>query len=177
MRVMLMLFLACFAACVFAHETELTFYRPGQAVEKNITGECAEQSQHIKREDAWRCKANERIYDPCFISSSSTKQAICFKSPWVTEAVLIHLKSQVSPQNFLPLNMAETYPWALELSTGEKCVAVHSHKSIDGLPVRYRCEKQRVLFGHLQRCKANWSILFQDASGEIDTIDIAKAWF
>lgn len=47
--------------------------------------------------------------------------------------------------NFCRVQRSRTYPWAIELTNGEKCQAVESGESYDGLPLRYRCSGQTTL--------------------------------
>ncbi|KTD01421.1 hypothetical protein Lfee_1025 [Legionella feeleii] len=168
-----------------AQDTELKFYRPfGEVnqqvplvVKEEVKGQCWQQSERIKREDAWRCVVGDKTYDPCFVKQyGSNTQALCPQSPWIGDSVQIDLPAAVDNSQHTELNMAETLPWALELTTGEKCQAVDKGDFFDGLPVRYHCDSQTVLLGHIQRCKASWSILQRTASG-VSTAWVAKAWF
>ncbi|WED42006.1 hypothetical protein [Legionella cardiaca] len=168
-----------------ARDTELKLYRPfGEAtqqapiiVQKEISGQCWQQSQRIKREDAWRCIADGKVYDPCFVKQyGSRTEAICPHSPWMGASIKINLTSAVDNSLNIELNMAEAYPWAVELTTGEKCQAVDEGGSYDGMPIHYQCDSQTVLLGHMQRCKPEWSILQRTPEG-VSTALVAKAWF
>lgn len=170
---------------LFAHETQLKLYRPfGEAdqqapiiVQKEVAGQCWQQSQRIKREDAWRCMVGEVIYDPCFVKPfGSHKEAICPQSPWIGASVKINLLSALDNSQHAELDMSEAYPWAIELTTGEKCQAVDEGGVYDGLAIRYHCDSQTILLGHVQRCKAEWSILQKTPAG-VSTALVAKAWF
>lgn len=187
MRRVLMIILTLFYAFpLAAQDTELKLFRPfGQAeqqaplrIETRLSGECWQQSQRIIREDAWRCQANGRIYDPCFIKQfSNNTEALCPESPWVGESILLHLSTAADPSQQIMLDMSRTYPWGLELADGEHCDAAHQSETVDNLPVRYRCANQTLLIGHLQRCKGEWTILQRDMAGKVSTVTVRKAWF
>lgn len=171
--------------CLFAQDTELKLYRPfGEAVQQApvvvkqiVSGQCWQQSQRIKREDAWRCAAADKIYDPCFVKQfGSLQQAVCPQSPWSGESVQINLSSPLDNSQHIELDMSRAFPWAIELTSGEKCQAVDAGEIYDNLPIRYLCNSQAVLLGHIQRCKALWSILQRDKDG-VSTAMVAKAWF
>lgn len=185
LRAVVVIFAITSSFCLFAQDTELKLYRPfGEVtqqapivIKEEKSGQCWQQSQRIKREDAWRCVAEGTVYDPCFVKQfGSHTQAICPQSPWVGNSVQINMSSPVDNSQHAELDMSETFPWAIELTTGEKCQAVDSGETFDGLAVRYRCDSQTVLLGHVQRCKAEWRILQRTAKG-ISTALVAKAWF
>ena len=178
-------FTILYSTVLFAEDTELRLYRPltettsqprVEMTEKK-TGECWQQSQRIKREDAWRCIADGESYDPCFVQRfGSHSKAICLNSPWSTRGVEVMVATPLDNRQHEALDMSQTYPWAIELSSGEKCQSIESTESFDGLPVRYSCDRNTVLIGHVQRCNSRWKIL-QHSTGGITTVEIAKAWF
>lgn len=164
-------------------DTELKFFQPfsmppplaGQVV--HVTGTCVQQSKYAKREDAWQCFAKDIGWDPCFVKRfGSNKLALCTATPWTNSWIAITLESPVNNSHHEPLDMSRTLPWAIELTTGEKCRAVDSKESHDGLPVHYQCDDEKVLIGPVQRCKGTWTVLEYSPKG-IDTVEIIKAWF
>ena len=170
---------------VFAADTELTHYRPliestnysAVVIATKKTGECRLQSQLIKREDAWQCVAEGKVYDPCFVELyGSHLEAVCPESPWLKNAVQIIVSAPLDNKQHESLDMSRTFPWAVELTSGEKCQAVATTAQYDGLPVRYHCEGNSELIGHVQRCDSMWKML-QHASGGVDTVQISRAWF
>ncbi len=75
-----------------------------------------------------------------------------------------------------PLDYVTDTPLAIELTSGDKCHAVDSNDQYDGLPVRYRCERQGELIGHVQRCEGMW----ENATACCEWggyAQIARAWF
>ncbi|WP_028387576.1 hypothetical protein [Legionella fairfieldensis] len=166
----------------YAEDTELKLYRPFSdetpvIIKEEKSGQCWQQSHRIKREDAWRCVVETRIYDPCFVKQyGSQKKALCPQSPWTSEGIVINLPAPVDNSRHIALDMSKTYPWAIELTTGEKCEAVDEGESQYGLQIRYHCNNQTMLVGHVQRCEAKWRILQRSDKG-IATAEVARAWF
>ncbi|MGQ3888262.1 hypothetical protein ACQUW5_04405 [Legionella sp. CNM-1927-20] len=186
MRVQVTLIFVIFFISLSYAETEIKLYRPfgdvtaqePLVVKETYPGECGQQSQRIKREDAWRCHVQNKIYDPCFVKQFGThKQAICPKSPWNGASVLLNLPEAVNNNQHMTLDVSKAYPWAIELNTGEKCEAVEKEEIYDNMPIRYRCNNQTELLGHLQRCKLTWTILQRDKNNQITTAVVTKAWF
>lgn len=184
-QAVIIIFLIFLSFSSFAQDTILKLYRPfGDAeqqipliIKEKIAGQCWQQSKRIQREDAWRCVAEGHVYDPCFVKEyGSHKEARCPHSPWSAEAVEIELASATDNSQHLSLDMSTVYPWAIELATGERCLAIDEGEIYDGLQVRYYCNNQISLIGHLQRCKARWSILQHTPAG-VATVMVNKAWF
>ncbi|VEG89617.1 hypothetical protein [Legionella spiritensis] len=184
--VIAMIVMALWSSQLVAQDTELKLYRPfGEEmshgrliVSHQVGGVCIQQSMRIKREDAWRCIAAGKTYDPCFVRKfGSHLEAVCPASPWAGNGVLVKLDRPADNNDLVELDMSKTYPWAVELATGEKCEAIDDDETYDNLPVRYRCDSQTVLIGHLQRCKATWTILQRGITGQVTTAAVKKAWF
>ena len=174
------------STAVFAEDTELSLYRPliesanhqsAVIVAKKI-GECSQQSQLIKREDAWRCVAEGKLYDPCFVHPfGSHLEAVCPESPWSNKGIQITVATPLDNKYHEALDMSRTFPWAIELATGEKCQAIDTVEQFDGLPIRYRCDSQSELIGHVQRCEGTWKMLQHAAANGVDTVQIKRALF
>ena len=177
--------LILWSTLLFAEDTELSFYRPMTVTSKQpsveitskTSGECWQQSQRIKREDAWRCIAQGKTYDPCFVKPfGSHLDAICPESPWATRAIQIDVSSPLDNSHHVILDMSQAFPWAIVLANGDKCYSIESTELYDDLPVRYRCDKNKQLIGNIQRCNTTWKMLQRNAEG-VSTVDIARAWF
>ncbi len=174
------------STAVFAEDTELSLYRPLTETTKHLpvvivdkkSGECSQQSQLIKREDAWRCVAEGKVYDPCFVQPfGSHLDAVCPESPWSSKGIQITVASPLDNKKHETLDMSRTFPWAIELTSGEKCQAIDTGEQFDGLPVRYRCDRNSELLGHVQRCESSWKMLQHVAANGVETAQIKKAWF
>ncbi|WP_133129344.1 hypothetical protein [Legionella yabuuchiae] len=153
-------------------------HHPAPKVGRVLHGHCRDQSHKIKREDAWRCYASGKAFDPCFTKRfGSSNEVMCTESPWSDKAVKIITSTSLDERSHLRLDMARTYPWAVELANGMRCISDDDNEEvINGLPVHYRCQDASILIGHLQRCKAIWSMLKYVPSGSTN-VNIAKAWF
>lgn len=184
-RVIISFFIMLWSVMAFAQDTELKLYRPFEkkplqapiTITKTLSGQCWQQSTKARREDAWRCLAEGRVYDPCFVKQySQHKKVICPQSPWVGNSVEITVATALDDSQHESLDMSRAYPWAIELTNGEHCEAVDSNQDYDGLPIRYHCSQQKVLIGHVQRCANTWKILQHGRDG-VSTVKIARAWF
>lgn len=183
-RVLSVLLFFC-SLIVFADDTVLKLYRPfGDAVDQVspsvkmvLQGQCDVQSQLIIREDAWRCQAEGKIFDPCFVKLASNKmEAVCPQSPWVGDSVQINVTTPLNNDSHMTLDMSRVFPWAVELVNGERCQAVEPTELYDSMPIRYHCSNQNRLIGYLQRCKPVWSMLEKTPEG-VSTVELKKAWF
>lgn len=181
-----LLFMLYFCSYIAAADvTVLKLYRPfGEVTEQvspevksELKGSCWVQSRLIVREDAWRCRAQGKIYDPCFVKASGTAmEVLCPHSPWVSDSVQIRVKVSLNNAKHSSLDMSRAFPWAIELSNGEHCQAIDSEKDYDGMAVHYHCSDQNLLLGYLQRCKAQWSMLEKTPDG-VKTVELSKVWF
>ena len=172
-------------APIFSMDTTLMLYRPMTETSSHPivetlskkSGACFGQSHLIKREDAWHCIADGKDYDPCFVKRfGSQLEALCLESPWSTRGVQITVVKPLDNHLHETLDMSQTLPWAIELADGEKCLAIESMESHDGLPVRYRCDTNTVLIGHIQRCTSAWKTLKHNDQ-TVTTVAISRAWF
>lgn len=166
-------------------DTITQYYRPFTKTQKQADlivvakkrGTCLSQSQRIKRDDAWRCKVDDRMYDPCFVNpNGQLNSVICPESPWSGKSIEIELATTLNMTGFAALDMSRTYPWAVELINGTQCQALSSAKQFDDQPIHYQCNPDLFLFGHLQRCQSDWKILAHSPAG-IEMVQVAKAWF
>jgi hypothetical protein len=183
-RVLFLLLVSC-SFWAEASDTVLKLYRPygevteqiAPIVKQTLSGHCLTQSRLILREDAWRCEAEGKIYDPCFVKAGNNRtEALCPQSPWVGDSVQIMVPTPLNNELHQTLDMSQAYPWGIELSNGERCLAIHSVKLYDEMLVRYRCANQNLLVGHLQRCKNIWSMLEKTPQGVV-TVELTRAWF
>lgn len=172
-------------AGAYAEDTQLKLYRPygeaeGQIVPRatiTLQGQCSEQSQLIVREDAWRCIADQKIYDPCFSQENPTLHTlICPSTPWTEDSVQIEVTGPLNEEQRVSLDMSRTFPWAIELHNGARCIAVTPGQLYDSMSVRYQCSGDNQLLGYVQRCKPEWTMLEKTAEG-VRTVSLKKVWF
>ncbi len=180
----LLVMLIFYSVIVLAEDTVLKLYRPfgedgeqKKIITRQIEGQCDVQSKIILREDAWRCQANGQIFDPCFVKSSPKQTSLlCPSSPWASDAIQINVPVPLNNEDHQTLDMSRTFPWAIELVNGDRCLGVELGKTYDSMPIRYHCSNNNILFGTIQRCNPLWSILEKTPSGVV-TSDLKKAWF
>lgn len=183
-RILMFIFLNLMLSNAFAETTEIKFFRlfldaKPKVVEKHY-GVCLQQSESIKREDAWRCSAKGTILDPCFINPyRNQKQAFCLNTPWSKKAIELILGKKVGFSAGEKLDVSQAYPWAIELVGALQCYAISAKERtfFQGLPLHYRCRDGSYLLGGLQRCTQPWSILRRDHNAKVTTVAIRKAWF
>ncbi len=167
MRKILSLGLCCYAVLGVAADTVLKLYRPfGEVTEQavltikqELKGMCSQHSQLMIRPDAWRCHAAGKVFDPCFGKTANSNEVLCPQSPWEGASVKIKLEQGLVLEQHQPIDMSRNFPWAVELLNGEYCLAIDEKLTYDSMPVHYRCGKDDLLFGYLQRCKTVWSML------------------
>lgn len=166
----------------FSNETALHLYRqdveinPKIAVEKNA--QCGQQSERIKREDAWRCVDEEGgMHDPCFSKPwSAERSVVCPTSPWEPVTLILNMKTPLDNSIHELLDMSKTLPWAIELKDGTRCLSVNSNHYYEGNLVRYQCNNSSVLMDGPHRCTSMWTILQHNQLG-VNSAEIATAWF
>jgi hypothetical protein len=176
----------CVWAKVWAEDTELVLYRPMTETSRHPTvvlaakktGQCQQQSQQIKREDAWQCTTAEgQTYDPCFVKPFGDHlEAVCIASPFAKEGIQLTVASPLNNREHEKLDMSRALPWAVELSSGERCERLVSNEVYDQLPVNYHCDHETKLIGHIQRCQNEWSVLQKDQQ-KVNNVVIRRAWF
>jgi hypothetical protein len=184
-RQVVVFLLVGFVTSIFAQETELLYYRPyivsyqqpSLSVASEQQGTCLQQSQLIRREDAWRCMAGGQVYDPCFKKPFSKQQdVLCVENPWSLQAIKVKLPAAINNKLHQRLDLSTAFPWALQLIDGEKCYAIMSDERYDGLYAHYICNDKSMLYGELHRCSSLWTVLKKEHEG-LSMVNIAKAWF
>lgn len=150
--------------------------KPSYEITMQLRGSCLSQSAIIVREDAWRCVSAGKILEPCFSQSQDTRSLLCFEHPRYLKAILLKLDAPLPMPPLVSLDMSSTYPWEIELESGERCESVKGLAPIDGQAVNYRCEDGSFLLAHVQRCKQPWRILHK-TSQLVSNEQIRAAWF
>lgn len=128
-------------AVVDTEPIDATFHpRAGlTVVEDGAASSCVPGSDSVG--DAYRCFSGNGIYDPCWADngSTTTPSVVCQRAPWDTtvEQFMVPSGLEGFTEN-VPID--RTFPWGVQLTDGERCVAVQgAHDNYDGKVVDYTC--------------------------------------
>lgn len=187
-RISLVLLMLLGSQLLFSFPTQSHYYRQSSNTDSqtklHIThhkaGACLGQSIRIVREDAWRCVADGVTYDPCFEHPGGPyNQLICVDSPWSQEALMLDIPmlTETDRRHQKTLDMSATLPWAVVLNHSDRCLATDHQQQIKEYPIAYACESGAVLYGYLQRCHKEWTIIKQHPGQPAELTSIQEAWF
>ncbi len=152
-------------------------YQVTPEINANLKGYCLEQSGADQRKDAWKCVANQTIYDPCFtIPNTNPQKLICPNSPWEAQATLLQVQGSLDNSSHAELDMSTSPPWALELLDGTRCLILTEKHTHQGETLSYYCNGNRYLLGRLKRCYNFWQIYLRDGPN-FHLVKIKRAWF
>jgi pimeloyl-ACP methyl ester carboxylesterase len=161
--------------------------RAGETIiRKGRTQECEAGSDAAGQ--VYRCFAASGIYDPCWLDNADPAQAtmLCQEHPWDTRIVQLKAaQGGLSPFLGPAQPIDRGFPWAVQLSDGEKCIAEQgTHDSYKGKIIDYACGNtyRHVLLRTLNRASPQWtyhSAYFDGASsytpGPVERVSIA--WY
>jgi len=160
--------------------TQVIEFHPEGVPTQERTGSCWSTSNVLNRIDAWRCIADNSIYDPCFNIPGNSQAVICDASP-------------LSGSTGFKLNLTESLPargsvspvksaWAFELADGTKCIFMGgATASFEGERVNYSCSDGWVILGELQEGQV-WTARKVRLSSDFSSIEesvqvfIMKVW-
>ena len=132
-----------------SESTQVIVFHPEGGPTQERTGSCWSTSNVLNRADAWRCIADNSIYDPCFSIPGNSQAVICDTSP-------------LSDSTGFKLNLTESLPargtvspvksaWAFELADGTNCIFIGgATAAFEGKRVNYSCSDGWVILGELQ---------------------------
>jgi hypothetical protein len=161
-------------------------YRPGGLVsglrvEGQVNGYCSGGSETLLgRPDAWRCMANNRIYDPCFAADSTdTAPLACTDDPWSGAVTLLTLTAP------LPRDRANTAagttrnPWALQLANGARCqLIIGASATVAGMRIGAACSDGTQIVGDPDRSAGRWRVyILRDSDPSLTTEEVVVAWY
>jgi hypothetical protein len=129
--------------------TQIIVFHPERVPTQERTGSCWSTSNVLNRDDAWRCTADNTIYDPCFSIPGNSQAVLCDTSP-------------LRDSTGFKLNLTESLPargtispvksaWAFELADGTNCLFMGgATAAFEGKRVNYSCSDGWFILGELQ---------------------------
>jgi pimeloyl-ACP methyl ester carboxylesterase len=133
----------------------------GDTITDRGTAQCAAGSDSVGQ--AYRCFSRNGIYDPCWLDNADPLQAtvLCQDRPWSAHTLRFRIPAgglEAFPGPAQPID--PNYPWGVQLSDGERCIAVQgTHDSFGGKVVDYACGTTygHVLLRPLDRSSPSWT--------------------
>jgi len=168
------------------HYPTLRPYRPGGLasglrVEENVNGYCwAGSDTLIGRPDAWRCTANNRIYDPCFAADSTDPTPLaCAADPWVGSVTLLTLTAPLPRDRGNTAAGATRDPWATQLANGARCqMSTGASATIAGMRIGAACSDGTQIVGDPDRSTGRWRVyILRDGDPTLTTEEVVTAWY
>lgn len=161
-------------------------YRPGGLasglrVEANMNGYCWVGAETLLgRPDAWRCTANNRIYDPCFATDSTAATPLaCAADPWAGSVTLLTLTMPL-PRDRVNTAATTTHnPWALQLANGARCQAITgASATIAGMRIGMACSDGTQIVGDPDRSAGRWRVyILRDRDPALTMEEVATVWY
>ncbi|MCB1828082.1 MAG: hypothetical protein KDH94_06610 [Coxiellaceae bacterium] len=149
-------------------------------ITKTLHGECWTTSQSDQsRPNTWRCQAEQKIYDPCFVNPvRHNNQVICITDPWNNNAVELTLDNALPSNQAARFNHQSAQPWALELANGNHCTLITGPSlHVAGMATAYQC-KSAVLVGKIDKNHEQWTIFYlENNSLFMKQMPILAAWY
>jgi hypothetical protein len=156
--------------------------KPAYRVGRAFRGSCFRGAQSINRDDAWRCISGNALFDPCFSSTQAKGIVLCPSTPFGSSVVEMRLTKR------LPTGMADKHkpassglPWAIETSTGFKCVMdTGATNAIGSTRANYGCTRGTGwLWGDPSRSTEPWTIRIAPLTAKRleKRVGITQAWF
>lgn len=158
-----------FASCASASAaTRVVYVAPvnasgdqveGLTVARTVQGHCGPGSDSVPG-PTYRCSFGDFIEDPCWADAAVAGSVLCMAKPWSKMVVRIDV-NELEPSTS-PVPRSLSFPWGVELTTGEKCFAFQgAHDSYRGRVVDYGCgaylHSRRVLLRGMRRSRPLWS--------------------
>ena len=160
--------------------TQVIVFHPKGVPTQERSGSCWSTSNVLNRADAWRCMADNSIYDPCFSIPGNSQAVQCGTNPLTdSTGFKLTLTDPLPARGTVsPVKSA----WAFELADGTKCSFVGgATTAFEGKRVNYSCSDGWVILGELQEGQA-WTArkvrLSADRSSIAESVQvfITKVW-
>ena len=113
---------------------------------------CEAGSEAIGR--AYRCFADNSLYDPCWAARAAAPTVLCLPFPWSTTDIRLEVGA---PLSVIPAEPGTNEPWGVELASGQRCELLQgAHSLFAGRVVDYYCNAQLSLLRGLNRTAPVW---------------------
>lgn len=143
---------------------------PVAGVAARRSGSCFTNSITVPRAGAYRCFAANQILDPCFAASPSAPTLSCYAAPW-SRATVLRVSGKLPTT--APLHI--TRPWAIELSSGQRCVAMTgTTQQLHGVTLGYQCADGTA--GLRSGAAALAQAVLRTARGAVADVTVAVEW-
>lgn len=109
------------------------------AAHRGGDGSCFATSIAVPLAGVYRCLSGNTILDPCFAPARETTPAtvVCYADPWSAGTVLTLAGGL---PRYAP-DLTEGNPWAIELGTGARCIAITGTvTSVGNIDLTYSCD-------------------------------------
>lgn len=132
------------AGTVLPHTVTKTFHAYDSTGELTVqvddvaTGKCWTASIAAHANGAYRCIADNQIFDPCFAAPKPTTplEVACVSAPWGRAEVL----RLTAPLPTVGPPAGSARPWAIKLANGARCVAsTGTVPQVNGVNLGYHC--------------------------------------
>jgi hypothetical protein len=136
--------------------------RYGFTVSGNVKGSCGIHSLVSERPDAWRCSADDDMYDPCFARSPHAYVVACAEGPFSKRITLMTVTTPLTDTVKLTGKLwglrLRGAPWGLRLVNGDTCVfAQGATDAVAGERLNYACREAGWIIGVPDRATALWT--------------------
>ena len=129
----------------------------GLIITRAVHGHCSPGSDSVPG-PTYRCFFGNFIADPCWADESDVGSVLCMTQPWTKTAIRVYVPTLEPTAEAVPKSL--NYPWGVELTDGEKCLAQQgAHDQFDGRVVDYGCggPDRHVLLRGMHRTHPLWS--------------------
>ncbi len=137
-------------------------------------GSCFATSITVPLSGVYRCLSGNTIVDPCFAPAHEASPAtvVCFADPWSAGTILTLTRALPA---YAP-DLTEGNPWAVELSTGARCIAVTGTVAALGdVDLSYSCDDGS-LAGLTIDSNGAMSAHYGPPAGPLQTAGVLVAW-
>jgi hypothetical protein len=129
--------------------TLVIIFHPDGVPTQKRAGSCWSVSDVLSRADAWRCMADNEIYDPCFGIPGNSQAVICATSPLSdSPGFVLNLTGSFPARGTVP---PISSVWAFELADGTNCTFLGgATAAFEGKRINYSCSDGWYILGELQ---------------------------